>query len=63
MPALMRASFQALPEDTMVYCAHEYTESNANFATTVNPNNEALLERAAEIKRMRAQVCILRHLQ
>mmetsp|Transcript_26711 Transcript_26711/g.69240 ORF Transcript_26711/g.69240 Transcript_26711/m.69240 type:complete len:319 (-) Transcript_26711:322-1278(-) len=49
------AKIKALPEDTMVYCAHEYTESNARFALTVNPNNKALVDRAAEIKTMREQ--------
>lgn len=49
------SKLKVLPEDTAVYCAHEYTESNAVFATTVNPNNKALKERAAQIKRMRKE--------
>jgi hydroxyacylglutathione hydrolase len=32
----------ALPEDTQVYCAHEYTMSNLRFAQAVEPGNEAL---------------------
>ena len=36
----------ALPDDTVVYCAHEYTQSNARFALTVEPHNSALVERA-----------------
>jgi hydroxyacylglutathione hydrolase len=32
----------ALPEDTQVYCGHEYTENNLRFALTVEPNNAAL---------------------
>lgn len=32
----------ALPDDTQVYCAHEYTMSNLRFALAVEPNNEAL---------------------
>jgi hydroxyacylglutathione hydrolase len=43
-----------LPDDARVYCAHEYTESNARFALTVDPANEALKARMAEIKRLRA---------
>ena len=35
----------ALPDDTAVYCAHEYTLSNLRFAKEVEPSNLALLER------------------
>ena len=35
----------SLPEDTAVYCAHEYTEHNLDFAQTVEKNNKALNER------------------
>ncbi len=42
-----------LPKETQVYCAHEYTESNARFATSVEPLNEALSMRKKEIKRLR----------
>lgn len=45
----------ALPPDTMLYCAHEYTQANARFALTADPHNKALFERAAEIDRMRAE--------
>jgi hydroxyacylglutathione hydrolase len=44
-----------LPDDTTVYCAHEYTESNAKFALSVEPGNEALQQRAAEIKSKRSR--------
>jgi hydroxyacylglutathione hydrolase len=43
-----------LPDDTNVYCGHEYTLSNAKFALTIDPNNEALVLRAMEIERLRA---------
>ena len=46
---------KALPDDTLVYCGHEYTESNAAFAVSVDPKNAALNIRAAEVKRMRAE--------
>lgn len=45
----------ALPDDVMVYCAHEYTQSNAKFALSLEPNNSALVERAADIDAKRAQ--------
>ncbi|WP_343519711.1 hydroxyacylglutathione hydrolase [Sphingomonas sp.] len=44
-----------LPGDTAVYCAHEYTQSNGRYALVVEPDNEALTERMAEVDRMRAQ--------
>jgi hydroxyacylglutathione hydrolase len=44
----------ALPDDTALYCGHEYTLSNARFALTVDPGNAALKERAAEVERLRA---------
>ncbi len=43
----------ALPEDTRVFCAHEYTQANAAFALTVEPRNQALLDRADDIDRLR----------
>jgi len=45
---------RALPDDTMVYCAHEYTQANANFAVTIETGNQALMERAAEIDALRS---------
>jgi len=36
------AKLAALPDDTQVYCAHEYTLSNLRFAQAVEPNNKAL---------------------
>src|SRR3546814_8895426 len=40
-----------LGDATRVYCAHEYTLSNARFAVTVEPDNAALAARLAEIGR------------
>ncbi len=56
-PAEMYASFQKLmklPLDTIVYCGHEYTQSNARFALTVDPENAALRERATRVDQLRA---------
>ncbi|SDC96994.1 hydroxyacylglutathione hydrolase [Ruegeria marina] len=44
----------ALPDDTTVCSGHEYTQSNARFALTIDPGNEALKTRAAEIDAARA---------
>jgi hydroxyacylglutathione hydrolase len=43
----------ALPGETAVYCGHEYTLANARFALTVDPANLILVERAAEVARLR----------
>jgi hydroxyacylglutathione hydrolase len=48
------AKLAALPGDTLVCCGHEYTQSNARFALTVEPDNAALRARAAEVDRLRA---------
>lgn len=56
-PGQMLASldtFAALPGDTLVCCTHEYTQSNATFALTVDPHNPALRERAATVHTLRA---------
>ena len=45
----------ALPDDFTLYCAHEYTQKNANFALTVDPDNTVLQARAEEIRRLREQ--------
>jgi hydroxyacylglutathione hydrolase len=44
----------ALPKDTAVYCGHEYTQVNAKFALTIEPDNAALVKRAKEVDAMRA---------
>ena len=43
----------ALPDDTLVYCGHEYTLANIGFAKAVEPDNSALLEREASDARLR----------
>jgi hydroxyacylglutathione hydrolase len=44
----------ALPSDTQVYGAHEYSAANARFALVAEPDNGAIRARAAEIDRLRA---------
>lgn len=47
---------KALPPDTLVCCAHEYTLSNARFAITVEPDNAALKTRLAAVEAARAEL-------
>jgi hydroxyacylglutathione hydrolase len=57
-PAQMAASLDrlaALPDDTAVYCAHEYTEMNLRFALAVEPDNPAIRQRVADAAAMRAR--------
>jgi len=55
--AQMHASLSrlaALPADTAVYCAHEYTLANYDFATTVEPDNQALADELTRLQQLRA---------
>ncbi len=54
MYAAMR-KFEAMPDETVIYCAHEYTEANGDFALAVEPQNEALVERMDEVRAKRAR--------
>ncbi|WP_223492758.1 hydroxyacylglutathione hydrolase [Acinetobacter baumannii] len=45
----------ALPTATKVYCTHEYTLSNAEFALSVEPENHALQERAEQVRMLRQE--------
>ena len=57
-PAQMFSSLQrlaALPGDTQIYCAHEYTESNGCFALTIEPENKTLKERMEEVRHLREE--------
>ena len=57
-PAQMYDSLQAisaLPDNTKLYCAHEYTLSNAAFAVTVEPENPYLLDYIEYAKSLREQ--------
>ncbi|NBC20926.1 MAG: hydroxyacylglutathione hydrolase [Alphaproteobacteria bacterium] len=46
---------KALPADTTLYCAHEYTAANARFAVSVDPANEALAAYARDVEAARAR--------
>lgn len=57
-PATMHASLKrlaGLPPGTRVCCAHEYTEDNLRFAKSIEPDNEALLDRMARVAEARGQ--------
>lgn len=49
------STLAALPPETMVYSGHEYTQSNAKFALTIEPNNSALISRIDNINAARAK--------
>lgn len=56
--AQMYAALQkiaALPEQTLVYCGHEYTAANLEFASHVEPENPAIRARIAEVEDLRVQ--------
>lgn len=42
-----------LPDDTLIYCGHEYTEANGRFALSVDPRNPDLIARMEEVRRLR----------
>ncbi|MBI0474147.1 hydroxyacylglutathione hydrolase [Sphingomonas sp. MA1305] len=47
--------YAALPDDTRVYCGHEYTQSNGRYARVAEPDNQAIAERLAEVDALRAR--------
>lgn len=49
------ARLAALPPETRIYCAHEYTEANLRFARAVEPGNPAIEAHAAEVAGLRAR--------
>jgi len=55
-PAQMVESMQkimGLPKETKIYCAHEYTENNLNFALGIEPGNRDLQKKIAEVRKLR----------
>lgn len=46
--------FEPLPDQALVYCGHEYTQSNARFALSIDPDNDALQARAAAVDHQRS---------
>ena len=48
------SKLRTLPKDTAIYCGHEYTQANAQFALTIEPENEALKARVKTVNELRA---------
>jgi hydroxyacylglutathione hydrolase len=46
---------RALPDETLVYCAHEYTQANLAFAVVAEPENPVILSRLEAVRRLRAE--------
>jgi hydroxyacylglutathione hydrolase len=59
-PAMMHEALNVklarLPDETLVYCGHEYTENNLRFAQTLEPSNADLRERIGRVRAARAAV-------
>ncbi|HEY8126140.1 MAG TPA: hydroxyacylglutathione hydrolase [Methylocystis sp.] len=53
MMHLTLETLASLPGETQVYCGHEYTQANAKFALTVDPDNPVLRERAQTVAELR----------
>lgn len=49
------AKLSRLPDETMVYCAHEYTQSNGRYALVAEPDNQAIHARVAHVDAARAR--------
>jgi len=45
----------ALPPETRIYCAHEYTQSNGRYAEVAEPDNEAIVARMAAVTAARSR--------
>lgn len=45
---------RSLPDDTRIYCGHEYTQANIRFARIIEPHNATLVGRAKEVEELRA---------
>jgi hydroxyacylglutathione hydrolase len=46
---------RGLPDDTRIYCGHEYTQANIRFAKTIEPDNPALSKRAKQVENLLAE--------
>ena len=46
---------QALPDETTVHCAHEYTEGNLRWANALRPDNQAIAARLTSVRELRSR--------
>ena len=44
-----------LPAETIIYCSHEYTVTNGNFSTSVDPDNLELIARMSKVNELRKE--------
>lgn len=49
------AKIKNLPDDTLIYCGHEYSQKNLEFALTIEPNNKALQKKYEWVKQKRVR--------
>src|ERR1700761_5567607 len=49
------SKLMTLPDQTQIFCGHEYTQSNGRFALTLEPGNQALRKRMEEVQGVRAR--------
>lgn len=49
------SKIKKLPDNTKIYCGHEYTMSNAQFCLSIEPENEELMKRMADVQKMREE--------
>lgn len=61
MHRALNAVLAGLPDDTLVYCGHEYTEANLRFALTLEPDSAALQERMQTVRARRAKAAAVWH--
>ncbi len=54
MHVALNEKLSRLPNDTQVYCGHEYTESNVRFALSLEPGNEKLQEKMKTVQAIRS---------
>ncbi len=52
------STLKQLPDDTLVFCAHEYTRQNLKFALTVEPNNEAAKKHLQQLEKHPKQISL-----
>jgi hydroxyacylglutathione hydrolase len=48
------SKLMTLPDETKIFCGHEYTQSNGRFALTLEPGNQALQKRMEDVQAARA---------
>jgi hydroxyacylglutathione hydrolase len=49
------SKLKTLPDDTLVYCGHEYTQKNLEFALTLEQHNSKLKQKLERVRALRAQ--------